>query len=115
MNRRLLLPAALAAVLLAAGGWIFRVQPAPPEPDYAAAFAGGAGVSVRFVPGCAADVAARIAADYRADGWEELPVSTAAFRLLARGRRVAAVLAEDLPAGVRVTELRSAADVPPDT
>lgn len=90
---------ALAALAVLAGGWIFKAQRVRVEPDYHAVLAGGAAVSVRHDPGTAADAAARAAADYRAAGWDELPVSTATFKVFARGRRTAAFLAEDLPSG----------------
>ncbi|MGN0847219.1 MAG: hypothetical protein ACI4RA_07535 [Kiritimatiellia bacterium] len=103
MKRALLAFALVAA--LAAAGWIFRVQKTV-EPVYAGTIAGDAQVAVRFEPGAAEDAAARAAAAYRDAGWQELPVSTPTFRLFARGRRTAALLAEDAPSGARVTEFR---------
>lgn len=89
-----------------AGGWIFRTQQTV-EPVYAGTIAGDAAVSVRFETGTAEDAAARAADAYRSAGWEEVPVSTRTFKLFARGRRTAALLAEDVPqGGVRVTEFR---------
>ncbi len=100
MNLRRLLFAVLPlAGALLAGGWIFRTAPAAAPDAYAGAFAGGQRVSVRPVPGPAAVAAERAAADYRAAGWTELPVSTRTFRLFARGARTAALLAEDAPDG----------------
>lgn len=91
----------LFIVLLAllAGGWIFSTQRVRVEEDYHAVIAGETAVSVRHAPGTAIDAATRAAADYRADGWDEHPVSTATFKLFVRGRHTAALLAEDLPQG----------------
>ncbi len=100
MKRRRLLFAALPlAGALLAGGWIFRTTPVPAPDAYAGAFAGGARVSVRPVPGPAAVAAERAAVDYRAAGWTELPVSTRTFRLFTRDAHTAALLAEDAPDG----------------
>ena len=100
MKRRRLLVATLPLVgALLAGGWIFRTAPVPAPDAYAGVFAGGQQVSVRPVPGPATVAAERAAADYRAAGWTELPVSTRTFRLFARGARTAALLAEDAPDG----------------
>ena len=44
-------------------------------------------------------------AEYRAEGWTSAPVCTPTFKLMLRDGDLAAVLAEDLPDGVAVTEL----------
>ena len=100
MKRRVVIPAALA------GGWIFSVRTEPAPAEYRSVVGGGYEVSVRFEHGTAATAAEKAAAGYRSDGWDELPVSTPTFGLFSRGRRTAALLAEDLPDGVRITELR---------
>lgn len=97
---------ALGAVL-AAGGWIFQTRREPPTPDYSAVFTGDTRVTVRIESGDALSAAARAADDFRSDGWDELPVSTATFKIFARGRHSAAFLAEDLPqGGSRISEYR---------
>ena len=96
----------ITVCVLLAGGWIFQTQRAV-EPTYAGTLAGDANVSVRFEPGTAEEAAARAADAYRSAGWEEVPVSTRTFKLFARGRRTAALLAEDVPpGGARITEFR---------
>ena len=96
---------------LLAGGWIFQTQRTV-EPTYAGMVAGDANVSVRFEPGTAEEAAARAADAYRSAGWEEVPVSTRTFKLFARDRRTAALLAEDVPqGGVRVTEFRRGSEL----
>jgi len=100
----------LAMILFAAGGWIFQVTRERPAPDYAATLGGDAHVEVRFASGTAVQAAEDAAAGYRAAGWTQLPVSTPTFRLFTRGRRTAALLAEDVPTGVRVTEFRRGSD-----
>lgn len=106
MKKRILWGLALLFVAVLAGGWIFRVRTGPADPEYRDTIAGDADVAVWFESGVARDAAEKVAADYREAGWEELPVSTETFRLFAKGTRTAAVLAEDLPTGVRLTELR---------
>ena len=80
--------------------------PAGKGGNYHAQISGGGEVSVRMETGTATENAERIATDYRHDGWETLPVSTDTFKLFAKGKRTAAVLVEDTPDGVRVTEFR---------
>ena len=96
---------AVAAVAIAAG-WIFARRMSSSQPAYQATMAGNYEVSVRFEPGTASEAAARAAAEYVRDGWDELPSSAGNFRMFAKGRRAAAFLAEDVPEGARMTELR---------
>ena len=105
MKRRLII-AALLLVGLLAGGWIFHTRVVPANADYSATFNGTHEVSVWFEHGTALDAAQKAAADYQQAGWDELPVSTATFKVFTKGSRSAALLAEDLPSGVRVTELK---------
>ena len=105
--KRIVLPAVLALMLaILAGGWIFYTRTGPANPEYRGKISGDAEVSVWFEPGNAVDAAAKTADDYRRAGWEELPVSTKTFKLFAKGKRTAAILAEDIPTGVRLTELK---------
>lgn len=105
MKRRLILAALLGVVLLA-GGWIFHTRTMPADADYKGTFNGSHEVAVWFEHGTAVDAATKAAEDYRQAGWQELPVSTDTFKVFAKGQRSAALLAEDLPTGVRVTELK---------
>ena len=103
--KRIAVIAAIAAAAIS-GGWIFRRAPAPPPDAIHASSRGDATVSVRHDPSPASDAAERAAAELRADGWAETPVSTPAFRLLTRGSDVTALVAEDLPSGgSRITTL----------
>ena len=86
--------AVATAVVAVAAGWIFARRVSSRQPAYQAAIAGDYEVSVRFEP------------EHVRDGWEELPSSAGNFRMFAKGRRAAAFLAEDVPEGARVTELR---------
>jgi len=100
--------AVIAAVAVAAisGGWIFRRAPAPPPDAIHSSARGDSAISVRHDSYPAPDAAERAAADLRADGWIETPVSTPTFRLLTRGGDVTALVAEDLPSGgSRITAL----------
>jgi len=103
-NLLIVLVATLLAVL--AGGWIFYTRTGPANPEYRGVIAGDAEVAVWFEHGNAVDAAAKVADDYRRAGWDELPVSNDTFKLFAKGKRTAALLAEDIPSGVRLTELR---------
>ena len=106
-KRRFPILIALLAGALLVGGWIFKAQIVAAPDLYAGTFAGDLRVAVRTAPGPAIDAAERAAADYRAAGWTELPVSTRTFRLFARGARTAALLAEDAPDGrTLLTEFR---------
>ena len=105
MKRRFIIPAILALAALA-GGWIFTVRTGPVAAEYRSIVGGDYEVSVRFEHGTAEDAATKAADAFKNDGWDELPVSTSTFNLFSRGRRTAALLAEDIPEGVRVTELR---------
>ena len=105
MKRALIALAVLAGVAVLAGGWIFHTRTIPPAAEYHGTFNGNDEVGVWFENGTALDAAEKAARDYRAAGWTELPVSTATFKLFAKGTRTAAFLAEDVPAGARVTEL----------
>ena len=97
--------AALAAALVS-GGWFFKRAPAPPPGAIHSSSRAGADVSVRHDPNPAFDAAERAAAELRAEGWTETPVSAGAFHLLTRGADVAALVAEDLPSGgSRITTL----------
>lgn len=106
MKKRLSIVLSILFVVLLVGGWFFQVRTGPEQPDYRGTIAGDSEVSVWFESGYAFDAAAKAAAEYRSAGWEELPVSTDTFKLFAKGNRTAALLAEDLSSGVRVTELR---------
>lgn len=106
MKRRFVIPAIAAALAALAGGWVFTTRSLPLNAEYHSVVGGDYEVAVRFEHGTAETAAEKAAAEYKNDGWEELPVSTRTFKLFSRGRRTAALLAEDLPDRVRVTELR---------
>jgi hypothetical protein len=106
VRRRIAIPAIVAALAALAGGWIFTTRPLRPNAEYRSVVGGDYEVAVRFEHGTAEAAAEKTAAEYRRDGWEELPVSTPTFRLFARDGRMAAFLAEDLPDMARITELR---------
>ncbi len=112
MKRSYALPLILVLLsALLAGGWIFHAQKTV-DPVYSGMVAGDAQVSVRFEPGTAEEAADRAAASYRSAGWDVLPVSTRTFKLFVRGRRTAALLAEDVPqGGTRVTEFRRGSEL----
>ena len=103
--KRLPLAVALTAAVLSCG-WFFRRVPAPPQDAIYSGGRGGSAISVRHDPSPASEAAERAAAELRADGWVETPVSTPSFRLLTRGSDVVALVAEDLPSGgSRITTL----------
>ena len=106
MKRRIIIPAVIAILAALAGGWIFTTRSLPLNAEYHSLVGGDYVVAVRFEHGTAETAAEKAAAEYKNDGWDELPVSTRTFRLFSRGRRTAALLAEDLPDKVRITELR---------
>ena len=106
MKRRFVIPAIAVALAALAGGWVFTTRSLPLNAEYHSVVGGDYEVAVRFEHGTAETAAEKAAAEYKNDGWEELPVSTRTFKLFSRGRRTAALLAEDLPDRVRVTELR---------
>ena len=107
--RRLVTAGALLACALAASaGWFFRRAGTPSLPPGGWRGEIGDGrtsVNVWRAPGTAAAAAAAREAAYVAEGWTPAPVCTPTFKLLQRGHDLAAILAEDLPGGVTVTEL----------
>lgn len=106
MKRLAAISALALAIALLAGGWFFRATVRSLPADYQATVGGAYEVSVTSVAGTADEVAADAARRYAEAGWQQLPVSTATFRVFARGKRTAALLAEDTPSGVRLTELK---------
>ena len=102
--------AALLLLLAAVGsaGWVFMrtARPTAPNGGWQTEFSGGrTSVNVWRASGTAESAATAREAEYRADGWISAPVCTPTFKLMLRDGDLAAVLAEDLPGGVTVTEL----------
>ena len=101
----LALLAALAAAVVS-GGWFFRRAPVPPPDATYASTRGDSAVHIRHDASQAFDAAERAAAELRAAGWADTPVSAGTFHLLTRGADVMALVAEDLPSGgSRITTL----------
>ena len=107
-TRAIAFAALVACAVVGSAGWVFMRTPAPAMPPggWQAVFAGGrTSASVWREGGTAASAAAAREAKYRSAGWTSAPVCTPTFKLMLRGRDFAAILAEDLPDGVAVTEL----------
>ena len=107
-TRKLALAALLAFAAAGSAGWVFMrsVRPAAPNGGWQTEFSGGrTSVNVWRASGTAESAAAAREAEYRAEGWTSAPVCTPTFKLMLRDGDLAAVLAEDRPGGVTVTEL----------
>lgn len=98
MTKRIYMAAAAVAAI-ASGGWFFRRAPAQPLNAICALSRAGADVTVSREPASAEEAAERAAAELRAAGWNETPVSVRSFHLLMCGEDVLALVAEDLPSG----------------
>ena len=107
-TRKLACAALLACAVVGTAGWVFMrtSRQAAPHGGWQTELAGGrTSVNVWRAPGTAESAAAAREAEYRAEGWISAPVCTPTFKLMLRGSDLAAILAEDLPGGVSVTEL----------
>ena len=107
-TRKLAFAALLAFAAVSSAGWVFMrtAQPTAPSGDWQTEISGGrTSVNTWRASGTAESAASAREAEYRAEGWTSAPVCTPTFKLMLRDGDLAAVLAEDLPDGVAVTEL----------
>ena len=107
-TRKLAFAAILTFVAIGSAGWVFMrtAQPTAPNGVWQTELSGGrTSVKTWHASGTAESAAVAREAEYRAEGWISAPVCTPTFKLMLRDGDLAAVLAEDLPGGVTVTEL----------
>lgn len=107
-TRKLAFAAILSLAAIGSAGWVFMrtVRPSAPDGGWRTELSGGrTSVSAWRASGTAESAAAAREAEYMAEGWSSTPVCTPTFKLMLRDGDLAAVLAEDLPDGVAVTEL----------
>ena len=107
-TRKIARAALLACAVAGTAGWVFMrtSRLTAPSGGFQVDISGGnTSVNVWRAPGTAESAAAAREAEYRAEGWISAPVCTPTFKLMLRGSDLAAILAEDLPDGVSVTEL----------
>ena len=107
-TRKLAFAALLAFAAVGSAGWVFMrtAQPTAPSVGWQTEISGGrTSVNTWRASGTAESAASAREAEYRAEGWISAPVCTPTFKLMLRDGDLAAVLAEDLPDGVAVTEL----------
>ncbi len=108
LKRKLAFGAVIACIVAGSAGWVFMrtTRPAMPSGGWQTELAGGrTSVNVWRASGTAVSAAAAREAEYRAEGWTSAPVCTPTFKLMLREHDLAAILAEELPDGVTVTEL----------